>query len=281
MAKKSDSLIIYTAYADKFQKLTDEQFGQLMRAIIEYQRTGAAPDMSDKDTAVELAFDVIKFDLDANNEKYEATVEKRREAGAKGGKKKAENYNNDKQNEANLANASKCKQSQANQADNDNVNDNDNYIKKDSPKGESKEKRFAPPSLDEVKEYCQERNNGIDPQRFINFYEAKGWMIGKNKMKNWKAAVRNWESRDKSEVPKESKAKEWGRSIYDPAQEQNAPRFGFPPEWFNGKELITEYIKPVIHPEDRAKGIYEEYEVTISELKNLYELRRRYYEQRQ
>jgi len=41
--------------------------------------------------------------------------------------------------------------------------------------------------------YCRERNNGIDPQRFIDFYSAKGWMIGKNKMKDWKAAVRTWE----------------------------------------------------------------------------------------
>lgn len=53
--------------------------------------------------------------------------------------------------------------------------------------------RFKPPSLDEVKAYCLERKNSVDPQAFVDFYEAKGWMIGKNKMKDWKAAVRTWE----------------------------------------------------------------------------------------
>lgn len=66
---------------------------------------------------------------------------------------------------------------------------------------ESKSKAFTPPSLDDVTSYCHERNNNIDPQRFIDFYESKGWMVGKNKMKDWKAAIRTWEQRDK-ETPK-------------------------------------------------------------------------------
>lgn len=56
-------------------------------------------------------------------------------------------------------------------------------------------KRFIKPTLEEVTAYCQERGNDIDPQRFIDFYEARGWMIGKNHMKDWKAAVRTWEGR--------------------------------------------------------------------------------------
>ncbi len=54
---------------------------------------------------------------------------------------------------------------------------------------------FTPPSLDDVRAYCQERKNGVDPQTFIDFYESKGWFVGKNKMKDWKAAVRTWEKR--------------------------------------------------------------------------------------
>jgi len=56
--------------------------------------------------------------------------------------------------------------------------------------------RFSPPSLQEIKIYCQERKNNVDPNRFKDFYEAKGWMVGKNKMKDWKACVRTWEKRD-------------------------------------------------------------------------------------
>jgi hypothetical protein len=53
--------------------------------------------------------------------------------------------------------------------------------------------KFIPPSLDEIKSYCKERNNKVDAERFFDFYSSKGWMVGKNKMKDWKAAVRTWE----------------------------------------------------------------------------------------
>ena len=59
-------------------------------------------------------------------------------------------------------------------------------------------KRFVPPTVEEVREYCQERRNSVDPQKFVDFYEAKGWMVGKNKMKDWKASVRTWERDDRS-----------------------------------------------------------------------------------
>ncbi len=56
-----------------------------------------------------------------------------------------------------------------------------------------KRKRFVPPTLDEVKAYCQERKNGVDAQRFVDYYTSNGWQVGKNKMRDWKAAVRTWE----------------------------------------------------------------------------------------
>lgn len=62
-------------------------------------------------------------------------------------------------------------------------------------------KGFKKPTLEEVKKYCNERNNDINPEHFIDFYESKNWMIGKNKMKDWKAAIRTWESRNKKDIP--------------------------------------------------------------------------------
>lgn len=64
-------------------------------------------------------------------------------------------------------------------------------IEKEEPKGSKK--KFEPPSVDDVRAYCKDRGNKVDPQKFVDFYSAKGWMIGKNKMKDWKAAVRTWE----------------------------------------------------------------------------------------
>ena len=54
-------------------------------------------------------------------------------------------------------------------------------------------KRFVPPTVDEVRAYCDERNNNVDAESFVDFYESKGWYVGKNKMKDWKSAVRTWE----------------------------------------------------------------------------------------
>ena len=54
------------------------------------------------------------------------------------------------------------------------------------------------PTLDEVKAYCNERNNRVDPERFIDYYTANGWKVGKNPMKDWKAAVRTWERGEKT-----------------------------------------------------------------------------------
>lgn len=60
----------------------------------------------------------------------------------------------------------------------------------------AKRTAFVPPTLEEVKAYIQEKGYPVDAERFIDFYESKGWMIGKNKMKDWKAAVRTWSKGD-------------------------------------------------------------------------------------
>ncbi len=62
-----------------------------------------------------------------------------------------------------------------------------------APSTPKKSTRFIPPTLEEVAAYCKERNNRVDAGRFVDFYTAKGWMVGKNKMKDWKSAVRTWE----------------------------------------------------------------------------------------
>ncbi len=60
----------------------------------------------------------------------------------------------------------------------------------------SNKKRFVKPSIDDIMNYCQERNNNICAETFYDFYETKDWKVGKNKMKDWKACVRTWEKRD-------------------------------------------------------------------------------------
>lgn len=72
---------------------------------------------------------------------------------------------------------------------------------------------FKKPSIEEVEQYCKDRNNKVNPVSFVNFYESKGWMVGKNKMKDWKAAIRTWEQKidevSSNVGKKEVKKPEW------------------------------------------------------------------------
>tara|TARA_R100000278_G_scaffold15988_3_gene16328 strand:- start:2436 stop:3104 length:669 start_codon:yes stop_codon:yes gene_type:complete len=80
--------------------------------------------------------------------------------------------------------------------------DKDIVIVKDKVKA----KRFVKPTVDEVLDYCNERQNLVDAQKFYDFYESNGWKVGKNSMKDWKASVRTWEkntSSSKKSQPKE------------------------------------------------------------------------------
>ena len=78
-------------------------------------------------------------------------------------------------------------------------NKNNNINKTTESVGESRS-RFVKPTVAEVQAYCNERRNGIDASHFCDYYESKGWMVGKNRMKNWQAAVRSWEQLDKRDA---------------------------------------------------------------------------------
>jgi len=116
---------------------------------------------------------------DQEIEKYRKRVKANQANGLKGGRPKSENP---------LGTQSKPKRT---------------LTKNQEPRTTSKGGRFTPPTVSEVRAYCDERKNSIDPQVFVDFYEANGWMRGKSKIKDWKACVRTWESRQQKEQPKE------------------------------------------------------------------------------
>lgn len=77
---------------------------------------------------------------------------------------------------------------------NDTNNDNNKKINK----------RFQKPTIEEIEQYCKERGNSINPLKFYNYYESNGWKVGKNPMKNWKAAIITWEGNGYSQKGKMS-----------------------------------------------------------------------------
>lgn len=121
-----ESFLLLLDDLEDLDKLTDHEAGQLFRAIVMYQKTGLMPE--ELAVRADCMFGYIRRRLDKNREKYEETCRKRAEAGSKGGKQKAANAMKDIPVVANVAIASKSKQSLANLADNDNDSDIDNDI---------------------------------------------------------------------------------------------------------------------------------------------------------
>lgn len=87
-----------------------------------------------------------------------------------------------------------------NEIDNDNDNDNERIVPRIVTKGKKQIRNIIPPTIEMVMDYCLERNNSINPEAFMSFYDSNGWMVGKNKMKDWQAAVRTWELNNKKKV---------------------------------------------------------------------------------
>ena len=169
----------YHSYAKKCEKLTDQELGRLFRALMTYSETGERQELAGRES---IAFDFIADDIDRAKIAYEEKCRRNRENGTKAN-------GTDRHRTVPIAPQNKDK-------DKNKDKDEDN-----SPDGEiTRAKRFTPPTLAEVQSYVAERHSAVDPQGFIDFYEAKGWMVGKTPMKDWKAACRNaekWERWDR------------------------------------------------------------------------------------
>lgn len=127
-----------------------------------------------------------------------------------------------KNNNRKLINNSNNKINKNNIGDN-NAPQSENSVKSDKPK----RKKFVIPTVEDVQAYCDERGNNIDAQHFIDYYSARGWMLGKNHIKDWKACVRTWERND-SFKPKQEKQleKKYDQNGYGSEEEFMAMFYG-------------------------------------------------------
>lgn len=172
--------ICHDDYLQKTAKLTDEEVGRLFRSLMRYHATGVAEDIDGRES---IAFDFIREDIDRTEAAYKAKCEKNRN-------NRLSALNNDRQQP--LTN------------DNERVQkEKDKEKEKEEEKDKKKDRRFTPPSVDEVRNYCQSRNegrgNGIDPEYFVDYYQARGWVLSNGKKaQDWKACVRTWEERRKN-----------------------------------------------------------------------------------
>ena len=189
MGAEKKSFVLYHDIRTPLELLTDEQRGKLFIALLNYSEYGDLPDF---DGALLMAFAFIRTSLDRDAEAWAEKRAKRAEAGRSGGLAKV----------ANASNASSSKQNVANLAVPVsvsvpvpvNVNTPNTSVGRETADKPPRASRFTPPTLAEVQAYVSERQSPVDPQGFLDFYAAKGWLVGKNPMRDWKAACRNAES---------------------------------------------------------------------------------------
>lgn len=237
---KRGAIKLYTDLGSKLGKLTREEKGAVFEAIFAYANEEAIPD--DMPIGAAIAWDFILPMLEAASESYENTSEQRSEAGKKGA---AARWAKDSETIANdskaMANDSKTMAKNGKAIANDSkVMANDGYKEKDKDKDIKEKvlsndstkkktaKRFVPPTIDEVRAYCLERRNTVNADAFIDFYESKGWKVGKNSMQDWKAAVRTWEQRESRAAPKQDAVDIWLQEALAKKEVDEHDRAGVP-----------------------------------------------------
>lgn len=179
---------------DHFLDLTEEEVGKITLAALRYVKSGDEPDYEPR-TVLSLTWRRIKRHIDQCN----AKVEKNKANGSKPKRTEA----NGSERKRTEAKASEPKRTEANRSEPVYEQEQEQeqeyaqeYAQEQEHKGtvtRSRSSRFTAPTVDEVKAYCQERQNKVDPQKFVDYYTANGWRVGKNPMKDWRACVRTWE----------------------------------------------------------------------------------------
>lgn len=182
--------LAYHSYLEAIEPLNDAERGRLFTACLFYSMTGEVPELRGNER---FAFAGMKSQIDRDSKQYANRCEINRKNGSLGGQTKpSERYQT-------LPNATGGYQTPPKEKEK--AKEKEKTKEKGSGDGADKPRRFTKPAVAEIREYCLERGNGIDPQRFFDFYEAKGWRVGNQPMKDWQAAVRTWEGREPAKPP--------------------------------------------------------------------------------
>ena len=182
--KTRDSFIFYRSFFSATKHLNHVEKAQLFEAICSYALDG---NLSLLEGTPQGMFELIKPQLDANRKRFENGCKKKQKISKTEAKPK-QKISKDEANvnvNVNVNHNEECKS----ELINDNLNNNSKGVEIEAVKN----KKFKKPTIQEIKNYCLERKNNVDANKFFNYYEANGWKVGKNPMKDWQACVRTWE----------------------------------------------------------------------------------------
>lgn len=174
---KFDAFLFYRSYREAINGMTAKDQLATLLAICDYALYGVEPNLTG--TMPKAIFTVVKPNIDANNAK--------RKAGKKGGRpsKKTNGFQTSETN-----GFSKCESNEGHRDEKQRDEKQREGVGADKPPTHP---HFVPPTVEQVAEYVKQRGSKVDPQGFIDFYASKNWMVGKNKMADWRAACRNAE----------------------------------------------------------------------------------------
>lgn len=183
--KIREAFTFYRSFRDAVEMTNREEQLVLYKAIADYALDGIEPDVSTLGVLGQLCWTAISPNIRSGRRNYIN--------GCNGGAPEG-NCNAKKQPENNPNSTGKQPGQTSTKNKNRNKNKNEND-EESTEKVATKRTAFVAPSLQEVSDYISEKGYTVDARQFVDFYESKGWMVGSNKMKDWRAAVRTWTRR--------------------------------------------------------------------------------------
>ena len=188
--KMADKFTFFASYYEAIAELDDKTRLKVYDMICRYALYG---EIIESENPIEKSlFTVIKPVIDAGEKRGRGGAPVGNQNARKTTKKQPKNNLKTTQNNAKTTIETTVETTETNNINkNININKNKNI--------NSKRGGFTPPTLSEVQAYCKERNNNVNAETFVNFYQSKDWYVGKNKMKDWKASIRTWENKSRQE----------------------------------------------------------------------------------
>lgn len=202
----------YHSYIKQCKGLSDGELGRLFRALLEYSASGKVPELNGRES---VAFDFMAANIDRDAEAYKDTCNRNRE-------------NVSKRYERIRPNTTVYETYQEKEEE----KEKEELLKKDISNEISKknmrQKKFVPPTVEEVAAYCLERKNKVDAAYFVDHYTSNGWKVGKQNMKDWKAAVRTWEKNGYNQPSKKQDAAEPNGYSFDLEEYERSHKYTVP-----------------------------------------------------
>lgn len=202
----------YHSYIKQCKGLSDSELGRLFRALLEYSASGKVPELNGRES---VAFDFMSANIDRDAESYKDTCNRNRE-------------NVSKRYERIRPNTTVYETYQEKEEE----KEKEELLKKDisneiSQKS-TRQKKFVPPTVEEVAAYCLERKNKVDAAYFVDHYTSNGWKVGKQNMKDWKAAVRTWEKNGYNQPSKKQDAVDLNDYSFDLEEYERSHKYAVP-----------------------------------------------------